>query len=200
MNCWLQSAHVNVLSLVKRKPLLSAPGFRDLSSREYRGREWIVSAVLCTGRRPELFANHITVRAEINTLATSRFRGGGAGRATRSRTMQARRSAETWQGVHCDGPDTAPARQNEERMTKHSKRERAQRAAETENVQRITAAWVASVPPAVAREFALAVEAARARGPEERQPDMAPGTAPRPPRPGHEPRPPKEPARPRRAR
>lgn len=83
-------------------------------------------------------------------------------------------------------------------MTKHSKRERERRAEETERVRQIEAAWMGSVPPATAKAFALGVEAARARGPQERPPDMAPGTAPRPPRPGHEPRPPKEPARPRR--
>lgn len=83
-------------------------------------------------------------------------------------------------------------------MTKHSKRERERRAAETERVKQIESAWTGSVPPATARAFALGVEAARARGPEVRPPDMAPGTRPNPPRPGHEPRPPKEPARPRR--
>jgi hypothetical protein len=83
-------------------------------------------------------------------------------------------------------------------MTKHSKRERERRAAETERIRQIETAWVGSLPPATAKAFALQVEAARARGPEPRQPDMAPGTAPRPPRPGHEPKPPKEPARPRR--
>ena len=51
---------------------------------------------------------------------------------------------------------------------------------------------------ATANAFAQAVEAARARGPEPKRPDMAPGTAPRPPRPGREPREPKEPVRPRR--
>jgi hypothetical protein len=83
-------------------------------------------------------------------------------------------------------------------MTKHSRRERERRTAETERVKQIEAAWAGSVPPATARAFALGVEAARARGPEQRAPDMAPGTAPRPPRPGHEPREPKEPKRPRR--
>ena len=83
-------------------------------------------------------------------------------------------------------------------MTKHSKRERQRRAAETERVKQIEAAWVGSVPPAVAKTFALEVAAARARGPVGPRPNMAPGTRPNPPRPGHEPRPPKEPARPRR--
>jgi hypothetical protein len=80
-------------------------------------------------------------------------------------------------------------------MTKHSKRERERRAEETE------AAWIGSLPPAVAKAFATNVEAARARGPEPRRPDMAPGTLPRPPRPGHEPKiKEREPARGRRER
>ncbi|HUG47179.1 MAG TPA: hypothetical protein VMP67_02080 [Candidatus Limnocylindria bacterium] len=85
-------------------------------------------------------------------------------------------------------------------MAKHSKAERERRKQEHEAVTRIEAAWQASVPPATAKEFAKAVAEARARGPVERQPDMAPGTAPRPPRPGREPKPKKEPARPRRGR
>ncbi len=74
-------------------------------------------------------------------------------------------------------------------MTKHSKAEREQRAAETERIAEIERAWRGSIPPAVAAEFALAVQAAAARPPRERPPDMAPGTAPRPPRPGREPKP-----------
>lgn len=85
-------------------------------------------------------------------------------------------------------------------MAKHSKSERARRVLENENVARIEAAWQASVPPARAKEFAAKVAEARARGPVERPPDMAPGTLPKPPRPGREPKPPKEPARPRRSR
>ncbi|MEX2546997.1 MAG: hypothetical protein WD830_04320 [Chloroflexota bacterium] len=84
-------------------------------------------------------------------------------------------------------------------MAKHSKAERARRKDENEAVARIEAAWQASMPPATAKEFAKAVAEARARGPEEKRPDMAPGTAPRPPRPGHEPKPPKEPTRSRRS-
>lgn len=98
-----------------------------------------------------------------------------------------------------DGEDAAlPAHPIEVRMTKHSKRERERRAQETQRVREIEAAWAGSVPPATAKAFALEVEAALARGPEVRRPDMAPGTAPRPPRPGHEPRPPKTTERPRR--
>jgi hypothetical protein len=77
-------------------------------------------------------------------------------------------------------------------MTKHSKHEREQRAAERERVREIEAAWTGSLPAAVAETFALDVQAARARPPAERPADMAPGTPPNPPRPGHEPRQPKE--------
>lgn len=77
-------------------------------------------------------------------------------------------------------------------MTKHSRHEREQRAAQNLRIQAIGDAMQRAIPPAKAEAFARQVEAARARGPEARPPDMAPGTAPRPPRPGHEPRPPKE--------
>jgi hypothetical protein len=83
-------------------------------------------------------------------------------------------------------------------MAKHSKAKRARRKEQSEAVARISAAWQASVPAAKATEFAQSVAAARARGPEERPPDMAPGTAPNPPRPGREPKPKKEPVRSRR--
>ena len=83
-------------------------------------------------------------------------------------------------------------------MTKHSRRERQQREAEAARVTEIEAAWIKSVPAATAAAFAVAVQSARERPPEERRPDMAPGTAPRPPRPGHEPKPPKVETRPRR--
>lgn len=83
-------------------------------------------------------------------------------------------------------------------MTKHSKYERQRRADETARVQEIERAWHGSLPGPVAAEFAAAVRAARERGPMARPPDMAPGTAPRPPRPGHEPKPKKEDAAPRR--
>ena len=80
-------------------------------------------------------------------------------------------------------------------MTKHSKAERERRTAQNEDVARIEAAWVASVPPDRAKEFGKQVADARARGPIAPPPDMAPGTAPRPPRPGHEPKPPKDQSR-----
>jgi hypothetical protein len=82
-------------------------------------------------------------------------------------------------------------------MAKHSRPERERRAAETERVREIESAWARSVPQAVAQQFAKEVEAARARGPLPKPPDMAPGTAPRPPRPGREPRPVKEERSPR---
>jgi hypothetical protein len=80
-------------------------------------------------------------------------------------------------------------------MTKYSRSERARRAEQNEAVARIQAAWQASVPAAKAKEFEAAVAQARARGPIQPPPDMAPGTAPNPPRPGHEPKPKKDPTR-----
>ena len=77
-------------------------------------------------------------------------------------------------------------------MAKHSKAERERRVAESARVAEIEAAWMGSVPTATVKAFTQAVEAARTRAPQERRPDMAPGTLPNPPRPGHEPRPPKE--------
>jgi len=85
-------------------------------------------------------------------------------------------------------------------MTKHSKRERDQRATETERVRQIEDAWSRSVPSDKARAFAMEVEAARTRGPLPNPPDMAPGTPPRPPRPGREPKVPRDTGRPRRGR
>lgn len=83
-------------------------------------------------------------------------------------------------------------------MAKRSKFERSRRAAETERVREIEAAWFGSLPAEAARAFTRDVEAARARGPLPPKPDMAPGTQPRPPRPGHEPKPVKEERGPRR--
>jgi hypothetical protein len=77
-------------------------------------------------------------------------------------------------------------------VTKHSKFENARRAAQTQRIKEIETAWMGSLPRDVADSFRSAVEAARSRPPEGRRPDMAPGTAPRPPRPGHEPKPSKE--------
>jgi hypothetical protein len=77
-------------------------------------------------------------------------------------------------------------------LAKHSRSERERRKHEHESVERIQAAWLASVPADKKKEMEQAVAAARARGPEPRQPDMAPGTQPNPPRPGREPKPKKE--------
>ena len=50
-------------------------------------------------------------------------------------------------------------------MTKHSKHEREQRAAQTELVRQQEAAWFAALPSDVAKAHTRDVEAARARGP-----------------------------------
>ena len=83
-------------------------------------------------------------------------------------------------------------------MTKHSKRERDQRSRESDRMKEVEAAWTASVPADVAREFAAGVDAARARGPLPPPPDMAPGTLPNPPK--REPRAEPKEERPRRGR
>jgi hypothetical protein len=107
--------------------------------------------------------------------------------------------APDWTGPRTlHAPKAVPARQNEVSVTKHSKREREQRARETGRVREIEAAWSASVPADVAKAFAASVEAQRARGPLPPRPDMAPGTLPNPPR--REPRPVKVEERPRRGR
>jgi hypothetical protein len=77
-------------------------------------------------------------------------------------------------------------------MTKRSRYEREQRAAQNDRIKQITAEWERAVPPERAAAFAIEVEAARNRGPLPRKPDMAPGTMPNPPRPGNEPRPSKK--------
>ncbi len=77
-------------------------------------------------------------------------------------------------------------------MSKHALQARERRAAQTDRMREIQSAWIRSLTPEAAEAFERSVEVARARGPEGRHPDMAPGTAPRPPRPGHEPRPPRE--------
>ena len=85
-------------------------------------------------------------------------------------------------------------------MTKRSQFERARQEATNTRITEIERAWRSSLPADVAAAFDAQVRAAKARGPIPPQPDMAPGTAPRPPRPGHEPKPPKEEKRPRRGR
>jgi hypothetical protein len=82
-------------------------------------------------------------------------------------------------------------------MGKHA-RERARRAQQSERVREIQAAWFGSLTTETATDFTRRVEAARARGPLQPPPDMAPGTAPNPPRPGREPKPPKDDRNPRR--
>ena len=84
-------------------------------------------------------------------------------------------------------------------MTKHSQHERERRAAETERMKEVSAAWYASIPAATAAQFTRDVEASHARGPLPPPPDMAPGTRPNPPRPGREPKPPKDEQRSRRS-
>lgn len=74
-------------------------------------------------------------------------------------------------------------------MTKHAPYERARRAAETERMKQIEAAWQAAIPAETARAFARDVEAARARGPLMPPPNQPPGTMPNPPRAGREPKP-----------
>lgn len=83
-------------------------------------------------------------------------------------------------------------------MTKHSNFERQRRETETARIQEIERAWQGSIPAPIATEFAATLKAAKARPAHVPAPDMAPGTAPRPPRPGHEPKPKKDDAPPRR--
>jgi len=83
-------------------------------------------------------------------------------------------------------------------MTKHSRSERERRVEQTQRVEEIERAWRGSIPAPIAAEFAAAVRAVKERGPAVRPPDMAPGTAPRPPRPGREPKPKKDDATARR--
>jgi hypothetical protein len=74
-------------------------------------------------------------------------------------------------------------------MVKHSSYERAQRAAETERMRQVEAQWMGNLPKATVEAFNAEVANVIARGPMPKQPDMAPGTQPNPPRPGHEPKP-----------
>ena len=77
-------------------------------------------------------------------------------------------------------------------MSKYSAQARERRAAQTERMREIESSWMRSLSPEAAKAFEQSVAAARARPPQGRLPDMAPGTAPRPPRPGHEPKAPKD--------
>ena len=83
-------------------------------------------------------------------------------------------------------------------MTKHSRYERERRATDTERMKQVETAWYGSLTPATAQAFTREVEAAQARE-FTKQPDMAPGTRPNPPRPGREPKPPKDEQRSRRS-
>jgi hypothetical protein len=74
-------------------------------------------------------------------------------------------------------------------VTKRSKFEQAQRADEDARMRDIGDAWMARLSPADATAFRSAVSEAWSRPRAERQPDMAPGTRPNPPRPGREPKP-----------
>lgn len=76
-------------------------------------------------------------------------------------------------------------------MTKRSRHEREQRVAQNERAKAIGDAWWNAIPPAEAEAFAKRVEAARSRPAVVRE-DMAPGTAPNPPRIVREPRPNKQ--------
>jgi hypothetical protein len=76
-------------------------------------------------------------------------------------------------------------------MTKRSRYEQAQRSAEQDRIRAIEASWASRLSPDEQGAFRREVQAARARRPEPR-PNMAPGTAPNPPRPGREPREPKQ--------
>ncbi len=89
-------------------------------------------------------------------------------------------------------PRNVGRREGERHMSKYSLHARERRAAQTDRMREIESAWMRSLPAETAQAFTRSVEAARARAPEGRHPDMAPGTLPRPPRPGHEPRPPKD--------
>ena len=79
-------------------------------------------------------------------------------------------------------------------MTKHSKHERERRAAETERMKEVSAAWYGSIPAATAAQFTRDVEASHAPGPRRPRPTWPPGTRPNPPRPGREPSPRRRPA------
>ena len=85
-------------------------------------------------------------------------------------------------------------------MSRHSATKRERQKAENARIAEIERAWRGSLSPEVAAAFDAQVRAAKARGPLPPPPDMAPGTAPRPPRPGREPKPPKNDERQRRGR
>ena len=73
-------------------------------------------------------------------------------------------------------------------MTKRSRYEQAQRAAEDERTRETAERWNARLSPAERNAFSELVAAAHARPPAEPAQNMAPGTRPNPPRPGREPK------------
>ena len=77
-------------------------------------------------------------------------------------------------------------------MTKRSRYEREQRAAQNVRAKQITEEWERAIPPERLAAFNAEVAAAKARGPLPPKPLQAPGTLPNPPRPGNEPKPKKE--------
>jgi hypothetical protein len=85
-------------------------------------------------------------------------------------------------------------------MSKGSGHAKARKAEQQARMVEVERAWRGSIPADVAAAFDANLRAVRERGPLPPKPDMAPGTAPRPPRPGHEPKPPKTDDRPRRGR
>ena len=93
-----------------------------------------------------------------------------------------------------------PAKAIEAELTKKSEYARARQASANERMVEIERAWRSRIPSDVAAQFDDQVRAARERGPAEPPPNMAPGTAPRPPRPGREPKAPKSDDKTRRRR
>ena len=73
-------------------------------------------------------------------------------------------------------------------MTKRSRYEQAQRAAEDERTRETAERWMARLSPAERNAYNESVAIAHARPPAEPAQNMAPGTRPNPPRPGREPR------------
>jgi hypothetical protein len=73
-------------------------------------------------------------------------------------------------------------------MTKRSRYEQAQRAAEDERTRETAERWLARLTPAEISRYNESVAIAHARPPAGPPVNMAPGTRPNPPRPGREPR------------
>jgi hypothetical protein len=77
-------------------------------------------------------------------------------------------------------------------MTKRSRYEQAQRAAEDVRTREVADQWLARLSAAELTRFRESVAIAQARPPAGPPINMAPGTRPNPPRPGREPREPDE--------